>query len=343
MNSGGYLIDFWYDAHLPIESTPLSDLLTSKFGNNISSYIMNNTILRAAAFSFYSRKFSKATPNWPKYGLLTCIFQSIFRNKNIVMMECIDFSDLHLSTTRTKILNILIKYIFGPAMRRSVISMQAMSQWEKERFSQTYGIDMDRIHVIPWPLNYKKPSVSKQQKDEMPYVFASGRAGCDWETFYQASTLGSWPVKIVCTQAEADRIARMDNGRNRVVVLSDIPEDEHNALMANAAVCVISLRERYASTGQIRLGTAIALRVPVVASNVRGLEGYLIDGVTAKATPVGDPQAMAQAIDMLFHDRESAQTLVNAATAHSENLTSEDYFERLSNLVALSKTSAASA
>ncbi|MGH6839073.1 MAG: glycosyltransferase [Methylocella sp.] len=58
------------------------------------------------------------------------------------------------------------------------------------------------------------------------------------------------------------------------------------------------------SGGQTRLAIAIAAGVPVVASDVLGIEGSLINGVTAIAVEAGHPAALAREIETLMIEPE---------------------------------------
>jgi glycosyltransferase involved in cell wall biosynthesis len=54
---------------------------------------------------------------------------------------------------------------------------------------------------------------------------------------------------------------------------------------------------------------AMASRLPIVASQTGGIPEVVIDGVTGLLVPPRDPDALAQSILTLYHDRELAGRL----------------------------------
>jgi glycosyltransferase involved in cell wall biosynthesis len=91
--------------------------------------------------------------------------------------------------------------------------------------------------------------------------------------------------------------------------MSEISGDEHQRLLLNASVYALVLREINASAGQVRFARAIEAGIPVVASAVRGLDGYLVNEITGLAVPVGDATALRIAIDRLTKDATVSNSL----------------------------------
>jgi len=87
------------------------------------------------------------------------------------------------------------------------------------------------------------------------------------------------------------------------------------------------------SSGHIRIGHAIEAGVPVVASGIRCLEGYLIDGETGYRVPPGDAGALTQRVDWLLSHPDERQRLAGTAFAHFRDYNNEHYFARIDALV----------
>ncbi len=81
-----------------------------------------------------------------------------------------------------------------------------------------------------------------------------------------------------------------------------------------AAADVFAMPSRYEGTAGAAL-EAMAMSVPIVATAVDGLRGVLVDDVNAVLVPVGDRQALADAIVSLATDRERAARLAERAKA----------------------------
>ena len=74
---------------------------------------------------------------------------------------------------------------------------------------------------------------------------------------------------------------------------------------------------------------ACSAGVPVVASNVLGLEGYLSDGVTVIAVEAGHSAALARAIENLMNEPEQRNALAVAAKQYAAKFTKRDYLSGL--------------
>ncbi|MDQ6702652.1 MAG: glycosyltransferase [Pseudomonadota bacterium] len=122
------------------------------------------------------------------------------------------------------------------------------------------------------------------------------------------------------------------NKNGRAKVFSKVNSVDHNRLVAGAAIYAHCLKERLKSNGQGRFAESIAAGVSIVASDVLGLEGSLIDGVTAIAVEAGHPAALARAIDNLMNEPERRNALTVAAKQYAARFTKHDYFSALRQL-----------
>ena len=116
------------------------------------------------------------------------------------------------------------------------------------------------------------------------------------------------------------------NGGGRARILCEISLEEHGELVREAAVYAMSLKEGARSAGQVRLGNCNEAGTPAVITWVRGLEGYLLDGVNAIAVPQGDFAAMRSAIDGLMSSPEKRRALAATALEDSYRSTRADFF-----------------
>jgi len=328
------LVDFPYQPDLPANFEGFADVLAARVGAGRARAIMASRLRRCLAFFRLARGYDYVVPEWNRYGRTFCVLQALRGRRNAVIMECIDFSNLHKPTLRTRILKAAARWVSGPAMRRSVARIQMMTDWEIEVFSDIYGFPRERITCVPWPLSYSPQRAERAAAAELGYVFSSGRACCDWPTVFAAARVGGWPLTVVCAGKDLDRVRQLNAAmEGRARVLCDIPREDHDRLMAEAAIVVISLEERMTSAGQIRLGEAISAGVPVVATAIRGLDGYLIDGVTGRAVPVGDAAAMSHAVAALLADPAEAEALAERAQVHARPFTRPAYFAAVAAMV----------
>jgi glycosyltransferase involved in cell wall biosynthesis len=355
INNRHVLCDFWYFRNLGDIVLPFEKYAEEKIGSRFARFILRFSVLRALLLIWLGRDFSLISPDWYRYGRLICILQAILRNRNIVIFECIDIAIWSKGPIIAAAVLFIDKYVIGPCMRASVLAVQVMTNQEHRIFVERYGLPEDVLHMVPWPLGGWESEVERYGPPDMlqtvprplgwdskvhnpadaargGYVLASGRNSCDWKVVFEAAHIGNWPLCVVCPGKDLARVAAL-NKDGRATVFSDIALVEHHRLLAGATIYVLCLKENFKSAGQVRLSSAIAAGVPVVASDVLGLEGYLIDGVTAIAVEAGHPAALARAIESLINDPERRKALTVSAKQYAAKFTRQDYFSALRQLL----------
>lgn len=131
-------------------------------------------------------------------------------------------------------------------------------------------------------------------------------------------------MTAVCTPSDLDLVKYLAR-TSGATVLCNISPKEHEDLLKSSAVYVISLHERFVSVGQVRVMNAIRAGVPIVATSVVGLEGYLANNETALLVDPGDFLAMRQAVGRLLAHPEEGRTLAMRAFELSKHRTFERY------------------
>jgi hypothetical protein len=215
-----------------------------------------------------------------------------------------------------------------PALRRVLLLAHTLTAFERERYARLYGLPRERFAFVPWPLRFASDRLPPFMPDEKATVVCSGRAACDWETVFRAAHSAAWQLTVVCSAADLPRVERL-NRCGRARVLSEISTDEHQALVSSAAVYILCLGETGASAGQVRLMTAVRSGTPVVATRVRGLEGYAVDGVSALVVNPCDAAALRSRVDELLADPLRRARLRSDAFAYAARWTLEQYVSRL--------------
>ncbi|MGH6848136.1 MAG: glycosyltransferase [Methylocella sp.] len=342
INNRQVLCDFWYFSELDDIACPFEKYAEEKIGPRFAHFLLRFSVLRALLLIWLGRDFQLIAPNWFRYGRLICVLQAILRNRNIVIFECIDIDVWRKGPFIAAAILFLDKYVIGPCMRVSVVAVQVLTNAERQIFVERYGLPEAVLHMVPWPLGWESEGEKISGWDAAVhnpasaarngYVFASGNVSCDWKTLFEAAQFGNWPLIIVCSSKDLPRVTAL-NKNGRATVFGEVDYVEHQRLLAGAAVFALCLRESFKSSGQVRLSTAIAAGVPVVASDVLGLEGYLIDGVTAIAAEAGHPVALAKAIENLLNEPERRNALTVAAKQYAAKFTKRDYFSALRQLL----------
>jgi len=319
------LTDWWYGKKFPHIAICLDEIIPA-FLLPIVSKI---SFLRALILVVLGRNLPIIVTVWAQAGRPLCVFQALFGGRKIVYLEFIDFNDKKKSPLLAKIYDFCAEYVLGPCLRRSMLGCQVLTEWERELAIKRYGLDENQVKCIPWPLNMKEvPARSFEETPREEMVFSSGRAACDWETLFAAAEIGGWPLTVVCAEKDYARVSRL-NKSGKVRVLHEIPREEHDRLFSLATVYVLCLRDEVKSSGHIRLASGIQAGVPVVASRVRGLDGYLIDGTTAISVPEGNAQILADTVSRLLSNPEERIELAKKALEYSKTSTGQHYIDSI--------------
>jgi hypothetical protein len=198
----------------------------------------------------------------------------------------------------------------SPVMRRTVAAAHVLSEPERQRYAALYGLPVDRIFFIPFPLfRAHIPPVAHIERVEG--VVASGRALCDWDLVFAAARGPSWPLTVICSDDDLVHVDRL-NADQRATRYCELAADRHDRLVAGADVYVLAVQEAATSAGHVRLRTAIENLSPVVATDVQGLTGY-IRAETARVVPAGDPNALRDAVENLLASPEDRAILARRA------------------------------
>lgn len=186
------------------------------------------------------------------------------------------------------------------------------------------GLAPERVHVIPSgvdPARFAGVARDPLPASGLPRVLFVGRLhrakGVD--TLLRALPLLRRPASVVLVgdgpeRTSLDRLAVSLGVRDRVAFLGFLPHDQVPAALAYGDIVV--LPSRYEELGSVLVEAMHAGR-PVVASRTGGIPALVTDGVNGLLTPVGDPAALAAALDRLLADPALACTLGANARSHA--------------------------
>jgi hypothetical protein len=218
----------------------------------------------------------------------------------------------------------------GIAMRRCLAAAQVLTAFERERYATEHGLPAALFHHIPWPLSRTGADLPTEPPPSRRVV-SSGRAYCDWATLLAAADGRGWDLTLICGAAEEAGLRRAAAGVAEVV--AELPREEHDARLREAAVYALVLDAVAVSAGQVRLAAAVDAGAPVVATAVPALEGYA-EEATAVLVPPRDPGALGQAVDRLLDDPEERRRLRETASRRARAWTYTEYFAAISRLLA---------
>ena len=331
------LIDSWYaaaiaDAHRndmgpPQRVAGLERTLETRFPR-LAGLASRSRGLRGVLWYISSRKMQRVVCLFASPGLLSfLLLESLFHRSRprVVLVEFLRPRPVGFKASVKEALHVRICRSLLPG---TVSAVQVMTDWEGQHYAAKYRLPAGLFTTIPFPMMLNPSALPALPATPSAIVMASGRAACDWITLFEAARNARWALCVVCSQSDRAQVERL-NQDGRAMVMSEVSPEEHARLLANAGVYALVLREQDASTGQVRLARAIEAGIPVVASDVRGLDGYLEAGITAVAVPPGDALALRRAIDRLLGDRQAYRELRARAYEAMRSRSLEDYVSRI--------------
>jgi hypothetical protein len=220
-------------------------------------------------------------------------------------------------------------WINGFLLRRTAKRIQVLTKWEKEQYARRFNLPLDVFHYIPWWLS---ANGDKPGSEETIGVVSSGRSGCDWNTLFRAANGRDWALTVICSKSDMNCVSKL-NSRKRARVLCEIPTALHDQYVASATVYVLSVIDMHRSCGQVRLCHATTLGTPVVATKIRGIEDYCIDGETTLLVDPEDYLGMRDAIEKLLSDRNERNRLRFNASKWSKQRTYQHYSADITEFV----------
>jgi len=223
-------------------------------------------------------------------------------------------------------------HIEGPAVRRAMVVGHVMTEWERGEYARQYGLPEERFHHVRWPLCRWGEAPGEPILERGRTVMSSGRGYSDWETLFGAWRGADWDLTVVCGRADLERVRRL-NPDGAATVHVELSRLDHDRLLRCSDLYAMVMREAGVSAGHVRLMAAVENGVPVVASDVRALDGYVESGGTAVLVAPGDSAGLRAAIDSLLGDARRRSRLRDEALARARDWTYDRYFAALRTVI----------
>jgi hypothetical protein len=203
------------------------------------------------------------------------------RQVPVVLGECqwkLGGSRLDRLTTR-----IGLRAVDGPHVAYCVLS-----EWERERFSDTWGVDPERVFFTPYCHTLSDADLAAPVTSDGG-VFAGGNSLRDYSALVEAAGEVDEAVVLATTKVEGPTAPNVTAG--------PVPHDRFFELLRAAKAVVVPLEDRDDRTaGQQTYLNAMALGKPVVVTDSPGVRDYVEDGRTGLVVAPGDAAAMARAL-----------------------------------------------
>lgn len=207
---------------------------------------------------------------------------------------------------RQPTLSSTVKYALMKMVFSSVHKFVCSSRSEIGYYRDAFNWSGDRFAFVPFHTSPEFLADGTEAKGD--YLLAAGRTFRDYDTLLAAMRGRGERLLLVGGRNSSSRYAGLPN----VEVMENIPLAELTRLMRGCKTVVVPLEDRRISIGQSIILQAMAMRKPVIATRTAGTEDYIEHLDTGLLVQPGDPQALADAFDML-DDAHIYDTIADAA------------------------------
>lgn len=195
-------------------------------------------------------------------------------------------------------------------------------------YSRYYGICPDRVSYVPFKVNEWESLPSREGlSSDGSYILTAGRGLRDLPTFIDAMRKVPYPAVLLYQGADVMRtygteLDLNDMSHNVKMVLHDGDRTTWIDHIARAKVVVIPALDSIRPVGISLYLLAMALKKAVVITDGPATSGLLKD--EAVIIPVGDANALAQAVAKVWEDDVFREKLAEAGRAYAERLGGEE-------------------
>ena len=265
-------------------------------------------------------------------GLTLFLLLNAVTGRGCSHLYILEFFRTKRDGSRDRVFDAGFNFLYRFFLRDTLTRAQVATEWEADCYAAEFRLPRARFRFIPRELIRAPGQLPPPKGGDADIVFASGRNACDWETLFAAARGASWVLIVVCSAKDAERVRRL-NADGRARMFTEIPGVEHDRLMSEAAVYALVLEEVRGSSGHVRLARAIEAGIPVVASSVMALQGYLEPDVTGVAVEPGNVEALREAIDHLIDNPELRNDLRSRAYEAGRERSLAAFVEQLRQMV----------
>jgi glycosyltransferase involved in cell wall biosynthesis len=304
----------WYAHHFPDLCDLFEPLLNKYFPAWIISFVRKFEFVRGCLFFFMAKNYyfvltTTVTVAAKTYLLFEALLGS--PSKRLIFIEFIQQANPNSrSMFKTMTYYVWFHWILKRALRKSLLLAHVLTESERALYGELFNIPKERFVFIPWPKRLRDDRwvETSNRTSAQINVVSSGREACDWQTVFEAAEGQGWHLTIICSQQDLPKVRHL-NANGQAHVLSEISREDHEREVKNAAVYILSLLERERSSGHVRIRDATRAGTPIVATAVKGIEGYIDNGETGLLVPPGDALSLRAAVNLLLPTRHIAGDL----------------------------------
>lgn len=201
--------------------------------------------------------------------------------------------------------------LLGGKVFHNIISL---SQDQERVLVDDIGLPAQKVKQLPLWLDHKfyDPEKVTTRQAETEYGISVGQENRDYLTFNKAISELPWQFIIVASGWSPKGLSRIEgvyNATNTIVEKQVLSYVDLRQRYAESRIVIVPLNHVTYAAGVTSICEAMAMGKPVIASASPGVADYIQDGVSGYVVPVGDADALQQAITKLWNDPEQCQRM----------------------------------
>lgn len=200
----------------------------------------------------------------------------------------------------------LLLRLLGGRVFRNII---CLSREQERVLVDENSLPKDKIKNLPLWLDHKfyDPEKVTHGQHNNEYALSVGQESRDYTTLNRAISELPWQFKIVASGWSPHGFSLAEGvyeTSNVSVEKGGLSYVELRQRYADARIVIVPLNNVTYAAGVTSICEAMAMGKPVIASASPGVADYIRDGVSGLVVPVGDADALRQAITKLWNDTE---------------------------------------
>lgn len=204
------------------------------------------------------------------------------------------------------------RYVAMRSVLRRLDFVWTLSRGQLPVLSDWLDVDDSLLHYVPFGIDVN--FFPQSEGPERPLVLTLGNdRDRDIHTMYEALKVLKRAKPEVRVVVQTRSTLPPPKG---VEVVRDIPARRLAAVYASASVVVLATRPNLHVSGMTAALEAMSVGRPVVLSDTPGAADYIVDGVTGRLVPPGDPKDLCGALIELLEDASLRQSLGRQAARH---------------------------
>lgn len=268
---------------------------------------------------FFKRNKINTIVAWQQfYGIIYSFYCNLFKVKKKNDLTIMTF----IYKPKKKLKNIYFKFIKYSIDNKYVDNIICFSRNECEYYSEIFNIKREKFKFCP--LGLKKAEI-KSEYDEKDFIISAGKSNRDYQFLIEALDNKDYKVKIICTTL------KHKNTKN-IEIYNDVWGERYLAMLKKAFCVVIPLKDENISSGQLVILQAMQFKKPIIVTNSKGIEDYIIDGYNGFIIKK-DKQELLNCIEKLKNKNIYEKIVNNAYMDYKEKYTVNELGKNVGKII----------